>query len=90
MLLALIDDKAFTEILEIIAPIFASITVTEPLHDHPIPGTRLQSELIKLGRKAIFIKDINKAFDFIKKGLAENDTLFVLGSHFLIGNLRGF
>ena len=88
LLIGLIDDKAYKEILEIISPLFSSITITEPIHDHPLPGNILQSELVKMDKEAIFIKDMHKAYEFMKKGLAANDWLFILGSHYLIGNLR--
>jgi dihydrofolate synthase/folylpolyglutamate synthase len=87
LLLGLIDDKSYDQIVEIIAPVFASITITEPIHTHPLPGKLLQTELKKFGIKALFIKDMMKAFEFSKKGLAEEATLFILGSHYLIGNL---
>jgi dihydrofolate synthase/folylpolyglutamate synthase len=88
LLFGLIADKAFYEILEIISRLFASITITEPIHHHPIPGKQLQSELALIGTKAFFIKDIKQAFEFCKKRLDENEILFILGSHYLIGNLR--
>jgi dihydrofolate synthase/folylpolyglutamate synthase len=87
LLIGLVDDKDYREIARLIAPVFASITVTEPEHDRPLAADILTSELQKHHTNAKSIKDLHEAYESCKKALPANHALYVMGSHFLVGKL---
>jgi len=87
LLLGLLDDKEYKSIAALIPDHFSRITITEPQHERPLKAEILK----KILQKSVFVVNIIEknidAFDFACKKLSENDTLFVMGSHFLIGAL---
>jgi dihydrofolate synthase / folylpolyglutamate synthase len=87
LLLGLLDDKEYKSIATLISDHFSRITITEPDHERPLEAEILKKILEKSGSKVNVVKKNMDAFDFACKKLSENDTLFVMGSHFLIGAL---
>ena len=89
LLIGLLSDKEYRAIAKLISNKFATITITEPVHERYLPGTYMQSALKNLGIDAEIIADSRDALIKIKENLKKNDPLFVMGSHFLIGTLLG-
>jgi len=87
LLLGLLADKEYERIIQLLAPDFNRIVLTEPNSDRKLDGNILKELFSKYGKKADFIKDIQNAFDLCIRNMGDNDTMFVMGSHFLIGEL---
>jgi dihydrofolate synthase/folylpolyglutamate synthase len=87
LLLGLLDDKEYKSIAALIADHFCRITITEPEHERPLRAEVLKKILEKSVFDIHIVKNNIDAFDFASNKLGEKDTLFVMGSHFLIGAL---
>ena len=87
LLIGLIADKEYGQIAEIIHNRFAGIIVTEPAYSRALPAEKMAKALKRLGKRPVIQKDCLQAFDYAKETLSGDDTLFVMGSHYLIGAL---
>jgi len=87
LLIGLLADKQYELIVKEIYDHFRSIVVTEPIHERKLSGTLLHNELSKYRINVKLIKEIDKAFEFCIKNIDGDHTLFIMGSHFLIGRL---
>jgi dihydrofolate synthase/folylpolyglutamate synthase len=87
LLIGLLEDKQYELIINLIHDCFNQIVITEPINDRKLSAERIHNEFSKYGINTKIIKDINKAFEFSLINTPENHTLFVMGSHFLIGKL---
>ena len=87
LLLGLLDDKEYKSIADLIPDHFSRITITEPQHERPLNAELLKKILEKSVSDVNIVEKNIDAFDFARTKLSENDTLFVMGSHFLIGAL---
>jgi dihydrofolate synthase/folylpolyglutamate synthase len=87
LLIGLLADKDYKSIVKLIHGIFREIVITEPENERALKVKILKREFTKQGIKVKSIKDLKKAFDFLIKNSSEEDTLFVMGSHFLVGEL---
>lgn len=87
LLIGLIADKEYGKIAEIIHNRFAEIIVTEPAYARALPAEKMASALRRFGILPVTQKDYRKAYEKAKDKLSGDDTLFVMGSHYLIGAL---
>lgn len=87
LLIGLLKDKEYEKIINLIYKYFVDIVITEPDNGRKLPGEIIQNELLKYGINAKIIKEIDKAYDFSLRNIPMGHTLFVMGSHFLIGKL---
>jgi folylpolyglutamate synthase/dihydropteroate synthase len=87
LLLGVLSDKAYTEIIKLIYPHFNKIVITEPLNDRKLNGEKVAQEFARYDKKVTIKKNISSAYEFCLKNLNSSDTLLVMGSHFLIGPL---
>lgn len=87
LLLGLLDDKEYKSIAALIPDHFSSIIITEPQHERPLKAEILKKILENSTLDISIIINNIDAFDISRNKLGENDTLFVMGSHFLIGAL---
>ena len=87
LLIGLLEDKEYELIAKRISKYFSKIVVTEPVNQRALRGTILQKSFARMEIETKFIKDIKDAFEFSIKYLPADHILFVMGSHFLIGNL---
>jgi len=87
LLVGLLSDKDHRTIARLVAQYFTSITVTELVHQKPLPAVDFAKELKKWNINPIVKTNNHQAFKEISKNLEEDDALFVMGSHFLVGNL---
>ena len=83
----MLADKEYKAIVNLVSQIFTHFVVTEPEHERSLSGTVLKNEFLNRGISAIFIKDIDEAFEFSKEKTPLDHTLLVIGSHFIIGRL---
>lgn len=88
LLIGLLDDKEYKPIVEMLQKEFNNVTITEPIHERSLSGNILQKEFLKYGVNAKFIKEIDKSFERSRINLLTDHSLFVMGSHFLIGELQ--
>ena len=87
LLFGILSDKNYAEIVRILSPHFKRFILTEPSHERCLSGEILKAEFAKHGKKSTFIKEIIPAYEFCLREMAKTDTLAVVGSHFLIGDL---
>ena len=87
ILIGLVQDKDYLSITETISQYSKFITVTEPDTYRKLDGELLVSILKKSKSQVNFIKDLSRAYEFCRKQLQPQDTLLVIGSHYLIGAL---
>ena len=87
LLIGLLADKDYPSIVKLVSGIFKGIVVTEPESKRALKAGKLNKEFLKYDRNVKIIKDLKKAYDFSVKNLAQEDVLFVMGSHFLVGAL---
>ena len=87
VLIGLVNDKSYRNIAYKIAGAAHRITVTEPDTHRRLSATDLAEAFEKEGKKVDIVQDMQKAFEFCKQSLCEEDVLLVIGSHYLIGPL---
>jgi len=87
LLLGLLDDKEYKSIAKLIGDHFKSVIITEPGHERPLPAEKIKNVLVKADVDIKIIKNDVEAFEYAYKNIGKKDTLFVMGSHFLIGAL---
>ncbi len=87
ILLGLLEDKSHEKIVDFISQKCAQIYLTEPDTHRKLDGTLLLRAFEKKKKKARFIENPRDAYSLAKARLSENDTLLVIGSHYLIGTI---
>jgi dihydrofolate synthase/folylpolyglutamate synthase len=85
LLIGLLADKEYRQIAKKICKLFASITITNPVHERVLQPEKLQSYLKSLDTEATIIKDYRKAWMKLTSKLSADEVLIVMGSHFLVG-----
>jgi len=88
LLIGLLEDKDYKEIVYLIKDKFSQIWITEPENHRKLPGEILQQEFLKHENSTILIKDISDSFESFISKLNSNDTLFIMGSHYLAGTIE--
>ena len=90
LLFGLLDDKAYRPIIRRLQKLFKNVMLTQPRHERALPAGLLADEFLKYGVRAKPVVSLEDAFRQAVKKLKQQDQLFVIGSHFLIGEiLRG-
>jgi dihydrofolate synthase/folylpolyglutamate synthase len=89
LLIGMVKDKNYQTIANFLTRQAKLIVITEPDTHRKLDGTLLVEAFRKNNQKTIFIKDLFKAFDLCKDKINPNETLLVIGSHYLIGALSG-
>jgi dihydrofolate synthase/folylpolyglutamate synthase len=90
LLFGLLDDKAYRPIIRRLQKRFKNVMLTQPRHERALPAGLLADEFLKYGVRAKPVVSLEDAFRQAVKKLKQQDQLFVIGSHFLIGEiLRG-
>ena len=87
LLLGLLDDKEYKLIVRMLSKYFNKIILTEPPVERALPVTVLYEEFLRHGVKVSTDRFPEHAYVKTIKKLGENDQLYVMGSHFLIGEL---
>jgi len=87
ILLALLNDKNFPAISEVIAQCASRVIITEVDTPRRLPGEELHEVFKKFPVTAVHIKDALDAYEYSKGLLDEKSTLLVMGSHYLIGKI---
>jgi dihydrofolate synthase/folylpolyglutamate synthase len=87
LLIGLLDDKEYKLIVRLLAKNFKHIFLTEPVHERALPVSVLSEEFLRYGIKTSAEKLLNLAYTKAIKKLGKNDHLFVMGSHFIIGEI---
>jgi dihydrofolate synthase/folylpolyglutamate synthase len=87
LLIGLLDDKEYKRIIWLLSKFFRQIILTEPVHERALPVSVLSEEFLRYGINATAEKSILKAYKKATKNLGKNDQLYVMGSHFIIGEI---
>ncbi len=90
LLFGLLEDKAYKPIIRMIHESFRNVIITEPAHDRALSAQLILKEFKKYGMEAIICKSITEAYAKTIQNMAKNDVLFVMGSHYIIGELLAF
>lgn len=83
----LVQDKNHDQIAAVLAANCAQITVCEPDTHRRLDGKILYDEIKKTQKNVRLIKDAVKAYESTKINMRQDETLLVIGSHYLIGSL---
>lgn len=86
LLLGIVNDKDVGGITKILSGKFKSIIVTEPNSYRKQKAEVLIDAFSANNEKVKLIKDLNQAFEE-SKNLKDDETLLILGSHYLVGEL---
>ncbi|HID38570.1 MAG TPA: hypothetical protein EYP36_03535, partial [Calditrichaeota bacterium] len=87
VLTGLVKDKDYPTIARRIVEAAYRIVVTEPDTHRRLSATDLAEAFKKEGKTVKVIQDLHKAFEICKQTLNKEETLLVIGSHYLIGPL---
>ena len=87
LLLGLLSDKDFNRIVPLTGKIFHRIYLTEPLNPRKMEASALKKIFDRHGIETEAIRSPHEAYNTAVSSLTENEVLFVMGSHFLIGEL---
>ncbi len=88
LLLGLVNDKDMGRIVRYLSPLFDAITVTEPQSHRRQEGELLYRAFRSHTQNVKLIKDLFRAYESSLSMLGKNDTLVVMGSHYLVGALK--
>jgi folylpolyglutamate synthase/dihydropteroate synthase len=86
-LLGLLDDKQYKPIVRLLQKHFNQIIITEPVHERALPALVLQREFQKYNKQPQIERSIIKSYHSVKEILKKTDYLFVMGSHFIVGEI---
>jgi dihydrofolate synthase/folylpolyglutamate synthase len=87
LLIGLLDDKQYKPIVRLLQNQFGKIIITEPKHDRALLSKMLKSEFQKYRKDVKSVKSVIDAHDYVVENMDRNDQLFVMGSHFIVGEL---
>ncbi|HGY56451.1 MAG TPA: bifunctional folylpolyglutamate synthase/dihydrofolate synthase [Caldithrix abyssi] len=87
LLTGLVDDKNYVDVARIVKRAAGGIVVTEPATHRRLAATDLAAAFQNAGKKVKIIQDLHRAFEFCKQSLKQDETLLVIGSHYLVGPL---
>lgn len=87
LLLGLLSDKDAGRIVSLTGRFFDHIILTEPASPRKMAAGALQDAFRSQGIETEAIPEIGAAYARAREMLAATDVLFVMGSHFLIGEL---
>ncbi len=85
MLLGIVNDKDASTIAKFLSGKFRHVIVSEPTTKRKQDGAELIRHFKYEGQKAEFVKDVKSAYNISLNILSKNDSLIVLGSHYLVG-----
>jgi dihydrofolate synthase/folylpolyglutamate synthase len=87
--IGILGDKSYEEIIELLAPRFSDVVVTEPDNPRALPMDQLGALVESYGISVQYQRDISKAVDC---GLALKDVegLIIFGSLYMIGAVRTY
>jgi dihydrofolate synthase/folylpolyglutamate synthase len=87
LIVGLLDDKEYKQIVRLLAKHFKRVILTEPVHERAVPAPVLVKEFLRYGIQPDEEKSIDRAFKIARQNLNKNDHLYVMGSHFIIGEI---
>jgi dihydrofolate synthase/folylpolyglutamate synthase len=87
LLLGLLDDKEYKQIVRLLSKYFRKVFLTEPAHERAIPVSTLSQEFLKHGIQTVSESSIIPAYQKALKDINKNEQLFVMGSHFIVGEI---
>lgn len=87
LLLGLLDDKEYKQIVRLLSKHFRTIILTEPAHERAIPVSVLSEEFLRHGIKTESEPLIIPAYEKSVNRLKNKHKLYVMGSHFIIGEI---
>ncbi|MBI5635392.1 bifunctional folylpolyglutamate synthase/dihydrofolate synthase [Candidatus Micrarchaeota archaeon] len=89
IVLAIMADKNYEEMLAAIAPLANEIVATQTQFERCLSANGLAKAAGKYCPKVTVIADAKQAFEYAKKNAGENGFVLVTGSLYLLGEVRG-
>jgi len=87
ILIGLVADKNYHQIASVVSARSNNIIITEPNTDRRLEATKLSAAFRKGEKSVKIIKDSSAAYEFSKEQITKEQSLLVIGSHYLIGSL---
>lgn len=87
LLIGLLNDKEYKLIVRLLSKYFNKIFLTEPDHERALPISVLKKEFLRYDIDTTGEKSLLQAYKSTIRKLGKNDQLFVMGSHFIIGEI---
>jgi dihydrofolate synthase/folylpolyglutamate synthase len=87
LLIGLLDDKQYKPIVRLLQNQFSKIVITEPKHERALLSEVLNNEFKKYRNDVKIVKSVIDAHEYVVENMDKNDHLFVMGSHFIVGEL---
>jgi dihydrofolate synthase/folylpolyglutamate synthase len=87
LLLGLLADKEYDRIIQLLLHGYDRIVLTEPNSDRKLDGEIFKAKFRDYGKEVELIRDLQDAYDSCLLKMGDTDILFVMGSHFLVGEL---
>ena len=88
LLIGLLEDKNYKKIVDLLKDSFSQVWITEPANHRKLSGEILQNEFAQAGISSEIIKDISESYESLINQLESEDTLFIMGSHYLAGTIE--
>ncbi len=88
LLLGLVNDKDMPRIVRFLAPLFDAVVVSEPPSARRQDAAALEQAFLRYTQNVKLIKDLTEAYESSLSKLEKDDTLLVMGSHYLVGALK--
>jgi dihydrofolate synthase/folylpolyglutamate synthase len=88
LVVGILSDKNYHEILKILSPVSSEVTLTEPHINRALPLAELKRAASKYFSKAVLDPDPRAAVIKAIEAAAEQDVVVVAGSLYLIGQVR--
>ncbi len=83
LLIGLLEDKNYQEIVKTVINKFSCYTITEPENQRYMKAETIKLIFTEYGIDVNIIKDVSKAFEMSINDLNKDETLLIIGSHFL-------
>ena len=83
-------DKAVDEVAGLLFPLAAEVTITEPRAPRSISASQLAEIASHHAQHSSTIPDAERALQYVLAAASPQDAIFVTGSLYLVGQLRGY
>ena len=93
LLFSVVNDKQYDKMIEKLAcsGLFSSITLTSVGDKRMVPGYRLEEIFNQYVKKPVaYAEDVREAFTISLSNKGEKDKLYIVGSLYLVGEIKSF
>lgn len=88
LLLGMRSDKDYKDVLDLILPLFREVVMTQPVGDTVVSVEELIEEASQRGVQSQGDRDYRRALSLVYDKAGREDQIFVMGSFYLIGEVK--